>query len=65
MVTLSCTDGSIQSNCLPAAIDSLLRDFSDVFRGVPLVRGGVSHTFPLVNGAKPPFKPMYRLSNSK
>ena len=70
VVTLHQIDEAIRysstSEILPDAVASLLKKFSDVFGdpppGLPPERGGVSHTIPLVHGAEPPFKPMYRLS---
>lgn len=70
MVTLFCADNAIESSSVsdsePEAFKSLLEGFSDVYGdsplGLPTVRGGVSHNIPLVHGAEPPFKPIYRLS---
>ena len=72
VVTLHQIDEAIRSSSmseiLPDAVASLLKRFSNVFGdpppGLPPERGGVSHTIPLVDGAEPPFKPMYRLSKS-
>lgn len=51
---------------VPTDIQPLLEEYGDVFpdelpRGLPMVRQ-VGHTIPLVEGAKPTFRPIYRLS---
>jgi transposase InsO family protein len=50
----------------PPELHNLLKEFSDVFpkdlpKELPPKRD-VFHTIPLENGAKPPFRPMYRVS---
>jgi hypothetical protein len=51
---------------VPANVQAVVDKYSDVFaeipRGLPPVREGVSHTIPLVEGAQPPHRRMYRLS---
>jgi hypothetical protein len=45
-----------------------LNNFRDVFQDVPVglpPDRGIGHTIPLEPGAKPPFKPIYRLSPSE
>jgi hypothetical protein len=62
------SDGSTEQ--VPVSVDSLLHEFSDVFPedvpGLPPDRPGVSHTIPLLDPhAKPPSKPLCRLSRNE
>jgi transposase InsO family protein len=57
-------------NDLPPCVSALLHEFADVFPeeipGLPPERPGVSHTIPLTDPqARPPSKPLYRLSRAE
>jgi hypothetical protein len=68
LTELFSSDGSTEQ--VHVSVDSLLHEFSDVFpEDVPWPspdRPGVSHTIPLLDPhAKPPSKPLYRLSRNE
>jgi transposase InsO family protein len=64
---LSDADSAVE---IPAPVRAILQEYDDVFPdevpGLPPVRPGVSHTIPLSDPlAKPPSRPLYRLSRAE
>jgi hypothetical protein len=62
-------DQSVAKDPIPARVDSLLKEYGDVFEeisGMPPARDHtIYHTIPLESGTQPIFRPMYRLSQAE
>ena len=62
-------DQAVAEDPIPARVDSLLKEYGDVFEeisGMPPARDHtIYHTIPLESGTQPIFRPMYRLSQAE